>query len=168
MLLTLASSSSLLSQLTVSLGTALDTINIWSPAITGNVIVIGTDPVYHSYSFSTSDKATTFISNAMKFVVDQSGNAPGVITTGLYACTSCYYNEAPPNTYVPWLAGLGTFTTRQADSCYNIVHKGESSGSLLHRQTLLHATTNQVHPLPVIAGAHIAFHPILSAGTCLP
>lgn len=70
-----------------------DTRNVWSPAVTGNIVLIGTDPTYH---FSR-DGAQTLIDNSIKFAA--AGTTPaGVHQTGLYFALSCYYqNEDSAN-----------------------------------------------------------------------
>lgn len=82
-------------------------IGVWSPAVTGNVIIDGTDPVLHG---------KTFLSNgAVAFAAAEAG-------TGLYTSLSCYYHGVAPNTPVPVLSGLGDFKVRGV-GCYNDVHK---------------------------------------------
>lgn len=82
-------------------------IGVWSPAVTGNVIIDGTDPVLHGKTFLTN--------GAVAFAATEAG-------TGLYTSLSCYYHGVVPNTPVPVLSGLGDFKVRGV-GCYNDVHK---------------------------------------------
>lgn len=87
-----------------------ETKNTWSPAVTGNMILIGTDPTYHDGRTG----AVTLIQNSIKF-------AAAGASTGLYFALSCYYNDvdvAP----VDALSVFGDFKVRGKLSCYNNVH----------------------------------------------
>jgi cysteine-rich repeat protein len=111
-----------------------DTKAVWSPAILGNMILIGippckrrllsrftnnskgTDPSYH---FGTGG-AQTLIDNSIKFVA--SGKTPGgVDQTGLYFALSCYYDSIDSST-VDALSAFGDFTVRGNLNCYNQAH----------------------------------------------
>ncbi|ORZ31737.1 hypothetical protein BCR44DRAFT_1441814 [Catenaria anguillulae PL171] len=81
---------------------------VWGPAITGNVLIDGTDPVLHSKPLLPR--------GAIKFATDEPG------TTGLYASLSCYYHGTPPATRVEFLAGVGEFTAVGV-GCFNNVLK---------------------------------------------
>lgn len=98
------------------LSAAIATTAVWSPAVTGNVYVIGTDPVLHSKPQVTNA--------AIKFVVDQTGYTRPV--TGLYVCLSCYYDSTSINSpaVVAVLSGFGTFQSANPGSCVNDAHKG--------------------------------------------
>lgn len=91
---------------------AESTVGVWGPAVTGNVLIAGTDPVFHA---SQGGDAVT--RRAVDFVVDQAGK------TGAYIALSCYYESAPAKTPVRLLDSLrpGGFTVTGA-SCYNTVH----------------------------------------------
>src|ERR1017187_889979 len=71
---------------------------IWSPAITGNIIVIGTDNDVHPPGGSI------LTTNAIRFATSQPG-------TGLYASLSCYYWGTYSSTKVTVLDQFGTFNT---------------------------------------------------------
>jgi hypothetical protein len=72
----------------------------WAAAVTGNVIVIGTDPVLHS----STGQATQLIQQGIDFALaDTSG-------TGAFITTSCIYHSQPAGTAVPALDGFGDFT----------------------------------------------------------
>lgn len=91
----------------------------WSPAVMGNIILIGTDPGYHS---SSRDGALTLIDDAVAFAA--SGNG-----TGLYFSLSCYYNNADTTT-VDSLSYFGVITVRGQLACYNDAHLVANSSAL--------------------------------------
>lgn len=82
----------------------------WGSVVDGNVVVNGTDPVFHA---SLGGQALT--EKSVAFAVDEAGK------TGLYASLSCNYDSAGPLTPVPVLAGIGAFTVQTAD-CHNDAH----------------------------------------------
>ncbi|KAF2727637.1 hypothetical protein EJ04DRAFT_478718 [Polyplosphaeria fusca] len=93
-----------------------DSKSQWSPAVTGNIILIGTDPSFH---FSR-EGAKTLIDNSLKFAA--AGTTPaGVPQTGLYFSLSCYY-EDEESSAVSALSYFGDFTVRGNLDCYNKVH----------------------------------------------
>jgi len=86
----------------------------WSAAVTGNMVVIGTDPITHQLQ----GQANQLTTNAMNFAA--SGAA-----TGLYMSLSCYYFEAV-DTPVSVLSEFGDFrvqghVTPPLDPCPNDV-----------------------------------------------
>mgnify|MGYP001558414324 CR=1 FL=1 len=96
---------------TSPLAAAIANRGTWGPVVNGNVIVIGTDPVYHSYL----PGAVTLINNGIKFAADE------LTKTGLYADMSCYYDSTSAGTPVPVLDPLGIFTLTGV-GCYNDAH----------------------------------------------
>ncbi len=88
-----------------------DTKATWSPAIQGNVIVIGTDPTFHS---DAQPGAVTLIDNSIRFAAAGSG-------TGLYFALSCYYTAVDTAT-VDALSEFGIFTVRGNLNCYDDAH----------------------------------------------
>jgi choice-of-anchor A domain-containing protein len=90
-----------------SAAAAIDNRNVWGPIVDGNVILVGTDPVWH-------DK-TTVTNNSVGFAAAQAGK------TGMYISLSCYYHAAPPGTPVPLLDQFGSFTATGV-GCYNNAH----------------------------------------------
>jgi len=91
--------------------TAQANANVWGPAVNGNVVVIGTDPTFHSYLGG----ALALIKKGVAFALDSP------LGTGAYITTSCYYHGVGANTPVPMLDGLstlGNFTARGV-GCYN-------------------------------------------------
>lgn len=91
----------------------------WSPAILGSIILIGTDPGYHS---SSRPGAITLMDDGVKFAA--SGNG-----TGLYFALSCYY-DAVDSATVDSLSEFGTITVRGNLACYNDAHVVANSSAL--------------------------------------
>ena len=88
----------------------------WGPAVTGNVVVIGTDPVYHA---AGQLGAATMIVDGIGFAASQSGH------TGAYIDLSCYYYQASAGTPVPVLDAIspaGSFTVVGQGSCPEYSH----------------------------------------------
>lgn len=82
----------------------------WAPAVTGNVIVIGTDPVYHS-----SSGGSTLTGSGIEFALDVPDK------TGAYITLSCAYHSSP-STVAPVLGGFGTFMVRGGLGCFDDAH----------------------------------------------
>ncbi len=82
----------------------------WGPVVSGNVIVIGTDPVFHQFQ-----GGDTLVKNGVAFAASEPTK------TGLYADLSCYYHDTAPGTPVPVLDMLGLFTVTGV-GCYNDSH----------------------------------------------
>jgi len=98
--------------------TALNaTKTLWTPAASGNVILLGIDNACHAYG--TNGAAKT-INRGIAFTV----NDP--TKTGFYYALSCYYDYTAPAvtpTLVPQLTGFGTFLTRNyPNTCFNDAH----------------------------------------------
>ena len=83
---------------------------VWSPIVDGNVVIIGTDPIFHEGA-----GGGTLTDSGIAFAVDAAGK------TGLYVTLSCYYDSASPATPVELLDGIGTFTVASAE-CFNDSH----------------------------------------------
>jgi hypothetical protein len=82
----------------------LDTRSAWGPAVTGNVIAIGTDPARNYFNNGTPYANVLYITQgAVDFAATGSG-------TGLYAALNCFYSAAPAGTPVPLLDPFGSFT----------------------------------------------------------
>ncbi len=73
----------------------------WNAAVNGNVIVIGTDPNFHSNR--GTEGAQTLIKTGVAFAVEHKGH------TGAYVDLSCYYAHAGAGTEVPMIAHLSPF-----------------------------------------------------------
>jgi GDSL-like Lipase/Acylhydrolase family len=84
----------------------------WGAAVTGNILINGTDPVFHA-----SQGGSLVTQKAIDFAIADSGK------TGLYVSLSCYYHGTAPKTAVPLLDGLrpGGFTVTGV-GCYNDAH----------------------------------------------
>ena len=82
----------------------------WSSVVDGNVVVIGTDPIFHE-----GQGGGQLTDSAMAYVLAATG------TTSLYVTLSCYYEGAEDNTPVPLLDAFGTFEVGHAD-CFNDAH----------------------------------------------
>ena len=71
----------------------------WSSAVTGPIVVIGTDPMFHQSEFGT--QADQLSVNAMSFAASGTG-------TGLYVSLSCYYGFQAGD--VDLLSSFGQFS----------------------------------------------------------
>lgn len=94
----------------------------WSPAIQGNIILIGTDPDYHN---KTRAGAQVLIQDGIRFAATGNG-------TGLYFALSCYYQNDESAT-VNSLSWFGTFTVRGTtvfNECDNNAHVVANSSAL--------------------------------------
>ncbi len=96
---------------------------VWGPVINGNIIVIGTDPVFHQFS-----GGTPLTKDGIAFAADEPAK------TGLYVTLSCYYFDAASGTPVPLLDPFGLFTVVgqggcPADSHIVAVHPAMSSST---------------------------------------
>jgi len=85
----------------------------WAPAVNGNVIIVGTSPVFHQGSSSSPGNLTK---DAIAFAAAKPNK------TGMYISLSCYYMNVTTVTPVPLLDQFGTFTVTKPTSCYNNVH----------------------------------------------
>lgn len=91
---------------------AASNANSWGPVIDGNIVITGTDPVYHA-----SQGGETLTRRSIDFAAAQSGK------TGAYISLSCYYHETTPGTPVPLLDGIGSGGfTMTGVGCYNDAH----------------------------------------------
>lgn len=79
---------------------------VWGPAINGNVIINGTDPVFHQ-----SQGGDSLTEGSIKFAADEPTK------TGAYISLSCYYASAASGTPVPVLDPFGSFTVVGQGGC---------------------------------------------------
>jgi hypothetical protein len=104
---------------TSHLTAALSNPTTWGAAVNGNVLIIGTDPVFHSFGALTSGPGQ-LVSHGVDFALAQDGK------TGAYIDLSCAYGEVPPNTPVTLLDGIrsGGFSVDGGPStvCFNEAH----------------------------------------------
>jgi hypothetical protein len=84
--------------------------NVWGPVVDGNVILVGTDPVFHKVR-----DGGALTNNSVKFAAAQEGK------TGMYINLSCYYDGAAAKTPLPIMQPFGTFTVTGV-GCYNDAH----------------------------------------------
>lgn len=85
----------------------------WGPQVDGNVVLIGTDPIFHE-----SQGGGALTDKGIAFATTRSGK------TGLYATLSCYYHGTAALTPVPAfnsLSSLGVFTVTGV-GCFNDAH----------------------------------------------
>src|SRR3990172_2524995 len=84
----------------------------WGAAVDGNVIIIGTDEVFHD-----SQGGDALMDSATDFAVAEAGK------TGAYISLACYYHDVASGTPLTWLddAFGGTFTTTGV-GCFNDSH----------------------------------------------
>jgi len=91
-----------------SVGAAESNASVWGAAVSGNVAIVGTDPVFHA--------KTQITDGAVAYALGRSG------TTGAYISLSCYYWTSG-GVSPPVLAGLaGSFTVHGNLSCYDSGH----------------------------------------------
>ena len=118
---------------TLFVGAAEANVGVWGPAVDGNVVLIGTDPTWHSQfgdALSGKEGGGQLTESGIAFV----GNDP--VQTGAYISLSCYYHGAPANTLVPVLDGLvtpGAFTVRGVPGfpqCFDDAHIVAAHASL--------------------------------------
>jgi cysteine-rich repeat protein len=79
---------------------------VWSPAVTGNIITIGTDPVLHQ----AIPGAVNLINKSIAYAADAA-------TTGAVIGLSCYYFDAVAGTPVPVLDQFGSFSVVGQGGC---------------------------------------------------
>jgi len=100
---------------------ALNALNsskaVWTPRVTGNVILEGVDNALHSFSQIGADKT---LKRGIAFAVNDTNR------TGFYYALSCYYHYTAPAilpTLVNHLTGFGAFMVRNYNNtCFNDVH----------------------------------------------
>ncbi|EPE05232.1 peptidoglycan bound protein [Ophiostoma piceae UAMH 11346] len=95
-----------------------DTKAAWSPAVVGNIIVMGTDTTFHA---TTRPGAVALMQDGIRFAA----SGPG---TGLYFSLSCYYDAVQFSTIEP-LTPFGNFTAQGRLSCYDDAHVVATSPS---------------------------------------
>ena len=89
---------------------AVNNRGIWGPEVDGNVIVNGTDPVFHA-----GQGGLQVTRKGIAFAADVPGK------TGMYISLSCYYHDTAPNTPVPLLDPFGAFAVSGV-GCFNNAH----------------------------------------------
>jgi hypothetical protein len=105
---------------TASIAAAVSNKNVWGPVVAGstggNVVVVGTDPVFHSFGGIAG--ATKVVNESVDWALNQTGK------TGLVLDLSCYYVGSPSNTAVPILDifGAGSFAVNGNVACTDSGH----------------------------------------------
>lgn len=106
---------------TGSIAAAEANASTWGPQVDGNVIIMGTDEVYHDVQ-----GGNLLSEKAMAFAVDEVGR------TGAFISLSCYYHGTPPLTPVPLLNdAFGPSFTLTGVGCYNDAHIVATSPALV-------------------------------------
>jgi len=86
---------------------------LWTPACTGNAIILGIDNAYHGPKEIGAAKT---LDRGIAFAV----NDP--TKTGFYYAMSCFYDMTLMPTNVPHLSGFGLFKVHGYGSCFNDAH----------------------------------------------
>lgn len=134
-----------------SLTPAIDNRTEWSPAINGNVIIAGSDEVFHKFL----PGATQLSYNMIEFASDIPTK------TGLMLSLSCYYYSAGAGTSISVLDQIGNFTVRGVYG-YDDVHIVAVHPALAGTtDTTLSNWGNSVHE--VIDGYPASFLPLAIA-----
>ncbi|KAI9761056.1 MAG: hypothetical protein M1840_002041 [Geoglossum simile] len=103
-----------------------DTKSTWSPAVRGNMILIGTDPSNH---FGAGEPgAGILIDNAVQFAASGKDNS-GASATGFYFALAHYFDTLDTGT-LNCLSKFGEFDMRGNLDCYDIAHIVASSPAL--------------------------------------
>ncbi|KAM7207987.1 hypothetical protein V8F20_001781 [Naviculisporaceae sp. PSN 640] len=94
-----------------------DTKQVWSPAVTGNMVLIGTDPSFHLKWFKLPG-AEAMMNDSLRLV------STGENGTGMYMSLSCYYQSAATPVTIDALSEIGTFKVRGnlSHPCLNDAH----------------------------------------------
>ncbi|RDW59063.1 hypothetical protein BP5796_11987 [Coleophoma crateriformis] len=103
-----------------------DTKDVWGPAVTGNIILIGTDPSNHE-NLGT-EGAGVLIDNAVSFAA-AGEDLTGKSITGLYFALSHLYDTIDNDT-VLYLSYFGDFGVHGNLGCYDTAHIVASSPAL--------------------------------------
>lgn len=99
----------------------VDTKTVWSPAITGNMIILGVEPSWFS---PAKQGAVDLINDGLRFAVNGS-------TTGLFFVIPTSLDQVQTSGQVEALSEFGDFTMRIRDMnlCYDTVHLSGTSAS---------------------------------------
>ena len=108
--------------------TAIANESVWTPAVTGNVVIIGSDPDFH---IAFSGVNVGVVQNFVNFAAGGSG-------TGLYVALSCVYQASSAGTVVPLLSGFGTFTVEGANTGFG----GANQADIIAASPALSGITN--------------------------
>lgn len=103
---------------TAPIAPAIANRTTWSPAVNGNMIIIGTDETLHAESApGAKDRGLNLTRRGIAFAANNPAK------TGAFISLSCYYSSAPLTPQVlPLLDQYGTFTLHGSLNCYNNAH----------------------------------------------
>jgi hypothetical protein len=107
--------------ITPDIAAATGNARVWGPTINGNIVINGTDPVYHA-----GRGGATLTIRSVEFALAQTDR------TGAYISLSCYFHGTAGSTPVPLLDGVGAggFSVTGV-GCYNNAHIVALSPALL-------------------------------------
>lgn len=88
---------------------AIINANVWGAAIDGRVMIVGTDPVFHS-AYPSLPGAPVLLQNTIEWALEN----PAVGKTSALIMLSCYYNGQGAGNVVTLLQGLGNFIVSDA------------------------------------------------------
>ncbi|KAK3942049.1 hypothetical protein QBC46DRAFT_310187 [Diplogelasinospora grovesii] len=93
-----------------------DTKKVWSPAVTGNMVLIGTDPSFHAKWYNLPGAYAMMSDSIAHIATSKNG-------TGMYVSLSCYYQSVTSST-IDSLSEIGNFVVRGNIShpCLNDAH----------------------------------------------
>ena len=89
---------------------------VWGPEVDGNIVLVGTDPEWHSSTGVVDAGGDEVIDGGIAFAGDIADK------TGLFATLSCYYHDTAAGTPVPVLDPFGAFTVT-GGGCFDDAHK---------------------------------------------
>ncbi|KAK3689803.1 hypothetical protein B0T22DRAFT_441258 [Podospora appendiculata] len=100
-----------------------DTKKTWSPAVTGNMVIIGTDPSFHAKWYNLPG-AYAMMRDSISLV------STGKNGTGMYFSLSCYYQRTAAPMTIQSLSEIGHFQVRGnlSHPCLNNAHLVAKSG----------------------------------------
>jgi hypothetical protein len=97
---------------------ALANRTVWSPAVTGNILITGTDEALHTETLpGLKDRGTDLKRRGIYFAANNPAK------TGAFVSLSCYYDAAPVTPQpLPLMDQFGTFMIHGQLGCYNNAH----------------------------------------------
>ena len=108
------------------LSAAVSDESTWAPTLTGSVLIIGTDPVFHYGNGGAIAGAGKLVQHGLNYAGAQTGK------TGLYLDLSCYYAGGGANQSAPILDGLEAgFHVNSSPGCADAIHITGSAAQLL-------------------------------------
>lgn len=105
---------------TAAINAAAGNANTWGPVVNGNIVIVGSDPVFHA-----DQGGETLTRRSIDFALAEGDK------TGAYITLSCYYHDTASNTPIPLLDGIGSGGfTMTGVGCYNSAHIVAESSAL--------------------------------------